>query len=251
MKNLKLIFFLSISSVLGNLENRIIKGIKAKEGELPSSVAIYMNGNLKCGGTIIDEIHIITAAHCCQQLSPKELTVLTGANDLSSWLPKSYGVSQIYIHEDYINSGSFENDIAILSLSENIYFNSVTKAIKLPTQETPENTNLTLSGWGKTKDSNGKNDLPTDLMKLETKIISNSLCKKWLLREINDSQICTFISNGQGACTGDSGGGLVDGNTLVGVASWIAGKKGCATGYPDVFTRVYSFVPWITKILNN
>ena len=44
---------------------------------------------------------------------------------------------------------------------------------------------------------------------------------------------------------GDSGGGVVVNNTLVGIVS---SSKGCAAGFPDVHTNVYSFLAWIDQM---
>ncbi|XP_076437031.1 kallikrein-12-like [Babylonia areolata] len=66
-----------------------------------------------------------------------------------------------------------------------------------------------------------------------------------------DNQICAGGKGGESACQGDSGGPLVcecGGVTSnVGIVSY--GVNGCASdGYPDVFTRVSSYLPWIRSI---
>lgn len=47
---------------------------------------------------------------------------------------------------------------------------------------------------------------------------------------------------------GDSGGPLVVNNTVVGITSWV---RPCGRGYPDVYTRVSSFVDWIEEHIND
>ena len=65
--------------------------------------------------------------------------------------------------------------------------------------------------------------------------------------KIKDHQICTF-EPGKGMCQGDSGGPLVVRNqngkyTLIGIVSF--NYLGCATGIPDVYTKVSLFDEWI------
>lgn len=64
---------------------------------------------------------------------------------------------------------------------------------------------------------------------------------------ITDQKICTNNVEGLGMCVGDAGSALVSGPNAIGIVSW---GLGCATGAPDVFTRVSAQVPWINGIIN-
>ena len=96
-------------------------------------------------------------------------------------------------------------------------------------------------------------------MVLNTKSISNWVCFFQLYAKESFalvppisffSNLCTANEKGQGACQGDSGGGLVDPktNTLCGIVSW---GIPCAKGKPDVFTRVSWFLDWIKTTKSN
>ncbi|XP_055605841.1 chymotrypsin-1-like [Uranotaenia lowii] len=61
---------------------------------------------------------------------------------------------------------------------------------------------------------------------------------------IRESNICTEGRRGQGACRGDSGGPMIVDNQLVGLAS---GVVECGVGFPDVYTRVASYLDWIVE----
>lgn len=61
---------------------------------------------------------------------------------------------------------------------------------------------------------------------------------------IQFNNICTFLQYGQGVCNGDSGAPLVVGNELVGIVSWAIQ---CATGVPDVYTRVANYRDWVAQ----
>lgn len=55
---------MSAGRSLGDTETRIYGGRYARPGEFPFHAGIFKNGELVCGGTIIDRYHILTAAHC-------------------------------------------------------------------------------------------------------------------------------------------------------------------------------------------
>lgn len=77
-----------------------------------------------------------------------------------------------------------------------------------------------------------------------TTIISQATCSRYY-SEIRNSNICTFLRQGAGVCSGDSGGPLVADGKLIGVVSY--GRPNCASGYPDVWTRVSSYYDWIRQ----
>lgn len=65
---------------------------------------------------------------------------------------------------------------------------------------------------------------------------------------ITERNICTQNAEGFGMCTGDAGSALVSGPNAIGIVSW---GTGCATGIPDVYTRISTQVPWINGIINS
>nr|CAD7459488.1 unnamed protein product [Timema tahoe] len=80
-------------------------------------------------------------------------------------------------------------------------------------------------------------------------IISNTACSATFPLNLRESNICTSSTNGKSPCNGDSGGPLViletDGlYTEVGIVSF--GTRDCPVGSPAAFTRVTSFLDWIS-----
>lgn len=88
---------------------------------------------------------------------------------------------------------------------------------------------------------------------LELETISNDVCHAKLVSQmsrspVHDNIICAYSGKfGHGICDGDSGGGLVYNNTLIGVSTW---AFGCGAGLPEGFHRISSYTDWIDEVLN-
>lgn len=82
--------------------------------------------------------------------------------------------------------------------------------------------------------------------------MSNKECRKISLPRtpIHDLMtLCAFSGKKNiGICLGDSGGPLLSNNKLIGISLW---GIACAKGYPDGYSRISTFVPWIEKTMQN
>lgn len=145
------------------------------------------------------------------------------------------------MHEDY-DSWNIVNDIALLELSSPLSFGDLIQPIELEASEIGGGTEATLCGWGRTS---YPGNIPNDLQFIDLRTITLNECRNAQSpNQVADSNICTFTQEGEGACHGDSGGPLTANGKQIGVVSW---GRPCAIGYPDVFTRVSSFVDWVNS----
>ena len=81
-----------------------------------------------CGGSIITEDHILTAAHCAHMCQSKQdIVTKVGSNNRLSGMMISYKVKQVFLPFDSTEEG--KNDIAILHLQRKLTFNHRVKAI--------------------------------------------------------------------------------------------------------------------------
>lgn len=130
----------------------IIGGIEADITEVPYQVALYHYGGFQCGGSILSEWYILTAAHCLDFafLPPEFVSFRAGsANNRNGGVMVT--AENITIHPHF-NESNFDNDVAIVKLREPLELNNETiKATQLVDEEFVIN-NFEMaqaSGWGR------------------------------------------------------------------------------------------------------
>jgi len=233
-------------------EPRIINGANAEEGQFPYQVSLRRKVYEAhfCGASILSNRFILTAAHCCQNdnSDPENVYALVGAYRQTNGGVK-VELDKITPHKEF-SLQQLVNDIALIRTAEEITFTNLIQPIALPTSPLEATARVVLTGWGKHKFP--KKIIPDVLQFSELQTIDRNECSTrfgsmpMLQNFIYDTIVCTVDKKNGGACHGDSGGPLVDLNkkTVVGVVSW---GIPCAQGYPDVFTRVHSYLDWINE----
>ena len=195
-----------------------------------------------CGGVILNEDTIITAAHCLKNISDIKLYVgfVSRIN-----LPPPIDVYQIIIHSKY-DDVTMENDLAIIKVKP-LLFTSKIQPIAIFGRELPEGTRLTVKGWGLQR--NGQ--LAIEMRDVNVEIKSSQSCiKKYGNDFKNNLQICAG-DDVSDFCIGDSGGPLVyninSKDYLVGIVSYTG--QTCADGRPSVYSRINFYLSWIEQHL--
>lgn len=237
---------------------RIIGGFTASNGFYPWQVGVrreVIDGYFShwCGGTIIGQYWILSAAHCFTDLSKSSIRVRTGDHDnkVSDTYEQEFHLDQLISHPQY-DEETFDFDIALLKIkplsSGGINFTEHVQPACLPdeTAQYEEGDRCHISGWGKTE--NGYQNL---LKSAKVPIVSDSVCSK-LYKGITSNMVCAgYLEGGIDSCSGDSGGPLVcemSGRyTVMGATSYGAG---CAqANAPGVYARVTAFLPWIRETI--
>uniref|UniRef100_A0A1L8E6U3 Putative trypsin-like serine protease n=1 Tax=Haematobia irritans TaxID=7368 RepID=A0A1L8E6U3_HAEIR len=247
----------SLESILrpGFPEGRIINGHPADKGEAPFIVSLKTTSHF-CGGSIIDQHWVITAAHCLVYANFEVVAGLHQRSDESEvQIRQVRGSKYQFAHEMYGGSVG-PHDIGLIYIEEAFDLNALARdgsapvaKISLPTGKYTTLGDGKLFGWG--RDNSGA--LPNTLQTLDVNVIGYSECKAALpfLAPIADVNICSYnAGTTDGACNGDSGGPLTvrtqEGYELVGLVSW--GYTPCATtSYPSVYTSVSSYMDWIAE----
>ncbi|KAH7032619.1 insect inhibitor with A fungal trypsin [Microdochium trichocladiopsis] len=230
----------------GTSSVNIVGGEAASAGDFPFIVSLSQDGYHLCGGSLLDENTVITAGHCSYGRTPSRMKVRAGSLNWASG-GVQVGVSRIVVHEKYEIPNFANNDIGLWRLSAPIRNSSTISYVKLPTQGFDPAGGLpaVTAGWGITDEYAG--ELPESLLKVSVPIVSRATCQAaYLDQSITTDFVCAgFAAGGKDACSGDSGGPIVDAasKTLIGLTSW---GYGCArpNAY-GVYTNVGLFVNWI------
>ncbi|CAF0751091.1 unnamed protein product [Adineta steineri] len=248
--------------------SRIVGGEDARELSWPMVVSLRWSDPNRhwCGGSILSDSYILTAAHCLHGYAsnpPVDVTIVAGMTNLSDPKQIRRTIDHIYIHSEYIGvQNSFRHDIAVLHLNQSLTTENnpyLTKTcihpVILPTvnnQYIKNGTRLAVIGWG-TMGSGVSLD-PKILQQAEVFAIDNNdpICTQTM----NDSEIqfCAGLrEGGKDSCSGDSGGPIFQWTgeywEQVGIVSY---GNGCAEpNDPGVYVRLSYYYNWINDILKN
>ncbi|XP_063285649.1 serine protease 27-like [Pelobates fuscus] len=243
------------------ISDRIVGGSDSTRGEWPWQVSLYFDGLPSCGGSLIANSWVMSAAHCFT-LSDNcsSYRIYLGAYQLSNLQDPnvvSIGIKQIIKHPDFQYEGS-SGDIALVELEVAVQYTSYILPICLPspTINLPEGTTCWSTGWGHTQAGVALTD-PKTLQEVELALINRTTCEAMYqvslhysaqYQLIQDDMICAGYKEGQkDACQGDSGGPFVCNINNVwlqfGIITW---GVGCAKAYsPGVYSRVQTYLDWI------
>ncbi|KAK1341781.1 hypothetical protein QTO34_016530 [Cnephaeus nilssonii] len=234
---------------------RIVGGSNSSWGEWPWQVSLHVKLAAQshvCGGSIIGDRWVLTAAHCFDGLIFSDIWRIYGGildlKEITYETPFSQ-IKEIIVHQNYSISEN-TNDIALIKLEAPLNYTEFQKPICLPSKDDTNTiyTNCWITGWGYTKE---RGEIQNILQKANIPLVPNEECqKRYRDYKITEQMICAgYKEGGKDACKGDSGGPLVCKHNgmwhLVGITSW---GEGCGRReQPGVYTKVAEYVDWILE----
>jgi secreted trypsin-like serine protease len=223
-------------------DGRIVGGSTAGVNQFPHKASLRSTANAHfCGGSIISNRWVLSAAHCTVGRSAASTIVVVGATSRTAGGIR-HNVSRITNHGSY-NANTIANDVCVIQTATTIAWASNVGSIPIGTGTVGGGVNGVIAGWGQTAHPGSA---AANLMFLNKQTLTNANCQA--RHTVNNrplifaSTLCAGGSNNQGICMGDSGGGLIIGGAVHGIASWVIP---CGRGFPDSYARVGSFTTWI------
>lgn len=253
----------SSSPILTNINNttnnkyRIVGGDEAIPGEIPWQVVFLekVNKIVFCGGSLLSEEWVITAAHCVEG-KQGSFFIRVGEHDVSKMegTESDHGIEEYHIHPRYNSQRSLYNhDIALLKLKKPVILFDYAVPICLGSKDFTENLlqsaeNSLVSGWGRLRYGGIESNV---LQKVELPYVDRIKCKGSSTDSISRFMFCAGYSTvRKDACQGDSGGPHAtrykDTWFLTGIVSW--GEECAKEGKYGIYTRISKYMAWITNI---
>jgi len=230
-------------------EDKIVGGTTSLPGDWPWSCSMLYNGRHICGGSLINEQWVVSAAHCVSSLTASLYVWECGVHDRTnkeSWV-KRFTSTLVIRHENY-NSRLIQNDIALFKLATPLtsYDNYILPACWPPVGENYAGKESWATGWG-TLFSGGT--VSRYQMQVNMPVLTDAACRTKFAGTNNMLdpvyQVCAGVSGAnKDTCQGDSGGPLVVKHTdgfwyLMGLTSW---GYGCGDG--GVYCRTSAYRAW-------
>ncbi|XP_047394203.1 serine protease 38 [Sciurus carolinensis] len=233
------------------VQGRILGGAPAPQRKWPWQVSVQYAGFHVCGGSILNEYWVLSAAHCFGRDKSIEIfDMYVGIVDLltASEHTQWFEVNQVILHPAYEKFHPVGADVALVQLKGRIVFSdSVLPVCLAPPDVDLTNLSCWATGWGVVTQ---QGHTSSELQEAQLPLIPRALCAllyKYSSYILPDMLCAGDIWNVRTVCEGDSGGPLVcESNHTwlqIGIVSW---GRGCTQPlYPGVYARVSHFSDWI------
>ncbi|XP_067878700.1 uncharacterized protein [Heterodontus francisci] len=265
MDGLIWVLFLAFNIIVltgqGCVCTEILGGREVKPHSRPYMVSIQMNKHHICGGALIAQRWVLTAAHCKYIWKNKKIEVVLGAHSLSKRQEEKQQVLEVtkcFSHQQF-NWKRKDNDIMLVKLAHDAILNTNVSTLKLPKsrEDVKSGTKCFVAGWGRTNPENA--ELSNTLREVKVAVIDRKRCNSKAYYNYNPyitkDMLCAGDKKGRkDSCLGDSGGPLIcitmfrRNNIYRGIVS--AGDGCGKIKKPGIYTLLSeTFLKWINETM--
>ena len=181
-------------------QDRIVGGVEAAEHAWPWQVAIIIDDSWFCGGAIISENYVLTAAHCVED--GRAFRIFAGAhNHRLSSEPHRVEITSNngWTHPQW-DPNNLANDLALIELPSPLEMNDYITASCLPADGTVPSVDsmVSVTGWGRDSDSaSGVSDVLREVRDIP--VMDNDDCNA-VYGIVGPGVICIDTQGGRGSC---------------------------------------------------
>jgi len=249
-----------------DIETRVIGGVGSRRSEFPHICSIQsflpIIGAQHIGGaSIVTNRFVVTAASL---IDPPPVPIIgrreVVCGRLNLGLPNEVNeqrvqISNTFLHPDFLRTPNSPNDIAMIQLVSQLFFNEFVQPINLPAQGNVAPTGiLSLIGWAGTDESwLGQNLGTLQLARVATLTQVQCASLIYTANGVTNTHFCTGpLTGGLSPCNEDLGSSILSRNAtnahfLVGIVSL---PQSCgAQGSPGSYTIVSMYINWINQII--
>lgn len=241
-----------------HIKPKILNGFAAERNQYPFYAFLIMKSATKniswCGGSLISNQFVLTAAHCTQPAVKMSV-------HLGTWKVKQRNETgrhsefvkkkNIYIHPHY-DAQYLINDVSLIKLEQPITFTANIRSIQIQNTCQPnDNANVIAIGNGF---YSSKYNMAPVLQWIPMTTISIMECQNShaFLRITGQKVICAKNMENRSIGKGDSGSPLIRDGNLIGICSFLGNSSApeVPSSVPQGFVKLSSYHDWVKKITN-
>ncbi|XP_059149764.1 tryptase-like [Physella acuta] len=244
-----------ISTTTGG--HKIVGGQATTIDKYPWQVSVRFHGSHICGGTLISDSWVLTAAHCIidedQVFTVDEFSIVFGTTHSQNYpYLNTRKLTHILTHSDYVLND--RNDIALMKLDRPVNLaDPYVQHICLPSPNEDFSGQVCVAtGWGDMHEGDSNVPTPDILREVNLPIISRQVCQ-YYMGYFSQGLICAGTTQGGvDTCQGDSGGPLMCyRNGVWKIAGIVSHGVGCARPHMyGFYTEVSKFNSWIQSVMS-